>query len=206
MSSSIRSNHGNSSRSQYIQSPSRSSRTQSGAERVGLYGRLAERRNRRSADYGDAVDRGWHIREPSPDDAPAISDVLTAAGVAAWGSFLGEDRIAAATTGAEHPADLVAVDDDGVFAFVAWDVDTGEIQRLYTHPRGQGRGAGRVLLEQALDALRAAGRTRAWLNTEERNEAARRFYERNGWREDGEVRVRDWHGARLREPRYVKDL
>ena len=102
--------------------------------------------------------------------------------------------------------DLVAVDDEGVFAFVAWDTDTGEILRLYTHPRGWGRGAGRALLEHALQALRAAGRTQAWLNTEERGERTRRFYERNGWRESGTARVRDWHGATLREPRYIKKL
>jgi GNAT superfamily N-acetyltransferase len=148
----------------------------------------------------------WRVRKPAPGDAAAISEVLTAAGVAAWGAFLGEDRVIAATTGQEQPADLVAVDDQGVFAFVAWDAPSGEILRLYTHPRGSGRGAGRVLLERALDALRAAGRTHAWLNTEERNEGARRFYERNGWREDGAVRERDWHGAALREPRYVKEL
>ena len=102
--------------------------------------------------------------------------------------------------------DLVAVDDHGVFALVAWDAATGEIQRLYTHPRGQGRGAGRALLDRALDALRAAGSTEAWLNTEERNERARRFYEHHGWIEDGPARVREWHGARLVEPRYVKRL
>jgi GNAT superfamily N-acetyltransferase len=146
------------------------------------------------------------IRPARPDDAAAISAILTAAGVAAWGSFLGEDRIVAATSGVEHPADLVAVDDDGVFAFVSWDASTGEISRLYTHPRGQGRGAGGALLDRALDALRAAGVERAWLNTEERNADARRFYESHGWRMDGEVRVRDWHGAELREPRFVRDL
>jgi ribosomal protein S18 acetylase RimI-like enzyme len=83
---------------------------------------------------------------------------------------------------------------------------SGEITRLYTHPRGQGRGAARHLLGRALEALRAAGCTEAWLNTEERNEDARRFYERQGWVEDGRPRVRDWHGARLVEPRYVKRL
>jgi ribosomal protein S18 acetylase RimI-like enzyme len=140
------------------------------------------------------------------EDAPAISELLTASGVAAWGAFLGADRVKEATAGREHPADLVAVDDEGVLAFVAWDVVTGEIVRLYTHPRAWGRGAGRALLDRALDALRAAGLTQAWLNTEERNVRARDFYERHGWRQDGTARVRDWHGARLREPRYVKDL
>ncbi len=62
----------------------------------------------------------------------------------------------------------------------------------------------RELLTRAVDALLAAGCTEAWLNSEVRNEGARRFYERRGWVEDGAPRVRDWHGARLVEPRYVK--
>lgn len=145
----------------------------------------------------------WTLRLASRADASAISEVLTAAGIAAWGVFLGAQRIEAATRGKEHPADLVAVDAEGVFAFVAWDAASGEILRLYTHPRGWGRGAGRALLDRALDALRAAGHTVAWLHTEERNQRARRFYELHGWREEGPARVRDWQGTRVREPRYV---
>lgn len=132
--------------------------------------------------------------------------MLLAAGLEAWESFLGPGRIEAANRGRRHPADLVAVDHEGVFAFVAWDAESGEITRLYTHPRAQGRGAGSRLLECALDALRAAGCSEAWLNTEERNVGARRFYERQGWIEEGPPRVRDWHGARLVEPRYAKRL
>ena len=148
----------------------------------------------------------WSIRAATPADAAAVSEVVTAAGVAAWSGFLGRERIEEANRGRRHPADLVAVDDDGVFAFVAWDSATGEILRLYTHPRAWGRGIGRALLDRALDSLRHAGRSQAWLNTEERNLAVRRFYERHGWREEGPVRVREWHGAVLREPRYVRDL
>jgi ribosomal protein S18 acetylase RimI-like enzyme len=149
---------------------------------------------------------GWRIRPARPGDAAAITAVLLAAGLEAWADFLGAERIEAANRGRQHQADLVAVDDGGVFAFVAWDATTGEIQRLSTHPRAKGRGAGRALLDRALDALRAAGHTEAWLNTEERNERARRFYERHGWRQEGPARVRDWQGARLVEPRYVKHL
>jgi hypothetical protein len=70
-----------------------------------------------------------------PEDAAAVADVLTAAGIAAWGAFLGAEHIETATRGAEQPADLVAVDAEGVLGFVAWDAATGEILRLYTHPR-----------------------------------------------------------------------
>ncbi len=154
---------------------------------------------------GDAAST-WKLRPAGPADAEAVSEVLTAAGVEAWGSFLGADRVEQANRGRHHPADLVAEDAEGVIGFVAWEAETGEITRLYTHPRAWGSGAGRALLDAALDALRAAGRRQAWLNTEERNTRARAFYERHGWREDGPPRVRDWHGARLVEPRYVRDL
>lgn len=147
---------------------------------------------------------GWQIRQATPDDVAAVSDVLLAAALDAWATFLGAERIEAANRGRQHSANLVAEDDLGVFSFVAWDTTTGEILRLYTHPRRTGSGAGRALLDRALDAVRAAGYAQAWLNTEARNERARRFYERHGWREDGPARVREWHGARLVEPRYVK--
>lgn len=148
----------------------------------------------------------YRIRAATLADADAISDVLIAAALGAWSSWLGAERIETANRGRRHPADLVAEDEDGVFAFVSWNEKTGEIDRLYTHPRAQGRGAGRELLARALDALRAAGLGEAWLNTEERNRAARAFYESHGWVEDGPPRVRVWHGARLVEPRYVMRL
>jgi ribosomal protein S18 acetylase RimI-like enzyme len=151
-------------------------------------------------------ERSWSIRPATSADTGVISEILVAAGRLAWGPFLGEARVEEANRGRVHPADLVAVDEDGVFAFVAWNPATGEIERLYTHPRGWRRGAGRALLERAVEALRAAGLEQAWLVTEERNEGARRFYESVGWRIEGPARVRDWHGVRLREPRYVKDL
>lgn len=150
--------------------------------------------------------RSWRLRPARADDADAVSEVLRLAGIEAWGSFLGTDRVDRASRGRHHPADLVAEDAEGVLGFVAWDAATGEITRLYTLPRAWGRGAARALLDAALDALRAAGCRQAWLNTEERNTRARAFYVRHGWREEGPPRVRDWNGARLVEPRYVRDL
>jgi GNAT superfamily N-acetyltransferase len=134
-----------------------------------------------------------------------VAQVLLEAGVAAWAGFLGEDRIRAANAGRSHPADVVAEDGDGVYGFVSWDAQTGEVTRLYVHPRRWRAGVGRALLAAAEEALRAAGVRQAWLHTEERGPAGA-FYEHCGWRRDGAARVRDWHGARLVEPRYVKDL
>jgi len=148
----------------------------------------------------------WSIRRADLADAEEVSAVLRRAGLAAWGAFLGADRIEQANAGRRHPADAVAADADGVFAFVAWHEETGEISRLYTDPRGQGRGAARALLDVALDALGEAGRRQAWLYTEERNEAAIGFYLNHGWRIEGEPREREWHGAHLVELRLVHDI
>jgi GNAT superfamily N-acetyltransferase len=147
----------------------------------------------------------WTIRPATDADADAISDVLLEAGAKAW-AYLGEERVRTANRGVHQPADLVAVDEHGeVFAFVAWDASTGEVTRLFTHPRGWGYGAGQALLERACTTLHAAGREQAWLWTEERNDAVG-FYEHAGFRREGEPRVRDWHGAQLREPRFARDL
>jgi GNAT superfamily N-acetyltransferase len=145
------------------------------------------------------------LRPAAPSDAHGVAQVLVEAGVAAWAGFLGEERIRAANAGRSHPADVVAEDGDGVCGFVSWDAKTGEVTRLYVHPRRWRSGVGRALLAAAEEALRAAGLRQAWLNTEERGHAGA-FYDRCGWRRDGAPRVRDWHGARLVEPRYVKDL
>ncbi len=143
----------------------------------------------------------WELRAPGPDDGMAIGRVLTSAAVAAWADWLGSDRIVDANRDRVHPADLVAVDDGAVCGFVAWDIATGEVTRLYTDPRVWGQGVGRALLDAALETMARAGVKQAWLRTEERNDRACRFYESHGWRATGEVLERDWHGAHLRELR-----
>lgn len=152
-----------------------------------------------------AIGADWWVRLAAPEDEAAVSDVLLRAGIVAWGGYLDTELIERANRGRAQPANLVAVDSRGIFAFVAWDASSGEITRLFTDPRAWGRGAGSALLALAVDALADASRDQAWLYTEERNDAVD-FYLRRGWREEGEARVREWHGARLREPRFVKDL
>lgn len=102
---------------------------------------------------------------------------------------------------------LVAVDPrDGVIGFTAVHPDDGELFLLFVDPAHAGRGVGHVLLAAAHDALRAAGRTAAYLFTHEHNERALAVYTAAGYHTDGTVRESDFRGRQLREPRLVKRL
>ena len=60
---------------------------------------------------------------------------------------------------------------------------------LYVLPDWWSRGVGRALHDEVLARQRAEGRTSCNLWVLEENTRARRFYERLGWRENGETRV-----------------
>jgi GNAT superfamily N-acetyltransferase len=150
--------------------------------------------------------RTWRLRPAKPSDGAALGGVVVAAGLEAWGPWLGADLIAAANADTIHPADFVVEDGSGVCGFVAWDGDSGEIKRLYTHPRMWGAGAGRALLDAAVSALSEAGIATAWLLTEERNLRALQFYRAHGWRIEGDPVCRQWQGVELRELRHVREL
>lgn len=78
----------------------------------------------------------------------------------------------------------------------------GELRSLCVRPPVWGRGAGRMLMERALEELSLAGCREAVLWTEKRNTRPRRIYERAGWALDGAVRERDLLGCPIRESRY----
>jgi GNAT superfamily N-acetyltransferase len=60
---------------------------------------------------------------------------------------------------------------------------------LYVLPAHWGEGVGRELHDDVLQRLRAAGSRHCHLWVLEHNDRARRFYERLGWRENGDTRV-----------------
>jgi GNAT superfamily N-acetyltransferase len=70
-----------------------------------------------------------------------------------------------------------------------WSLESGGrdalLDELYVRDRG--RGAGAVLLDAMLDAARAGGASRMFLETEQANTAARRFYGRAGFDVEGSV-------------------
>ena len=82
---------------------------------------------------------------------------------------------------------LVAEDGEELLGFAV--LRTGWLERLYTHPNAWGRGVGSRLHDEAVELARALGSTGCKLWVLEANERARSFYERRGWRLNGETRI-----------------
>jgi ribosomal protein S18 acetylase RimI-like enzyme len=70
----------------------------------------------------------------------------------------------------------LAVEDDGIVGLLA--IGEQKVDQLHVEPRCQGRGVGTALLDRAKE-LSPEGLT---LFTHQRNERARAFYERRGFR------------------------
>jgi putative acetyltransferase len=91
-----------------------------------------------------------------------------------------------------HENEAWVADEDGlILGFATLRAD--ELDHLYVDPPSQGRGVGSALLERAKE-LRPEG-FRLW--TFQRNEGAKRFYERHGFRA---IRLTDGEHNEEREP------
>jgi GNAT superfamily N-acetyltransferase len=106
-----------------------------------------------------------------------------------------ESRLESFLSGLEQRSEdarVLVAECDGEVVGVATCVRDGatcELRSLYVVPGAWGTGAGRRLLETALDAMRARGATEAVLWVLEANGRARRFYEREGWTLEGGTRT-----------------
>ena len=127
------------------------------------------------------------IRRATPADADAIAAVQARAWRHAFADIVEPDRMPVASEQgrrlAEHiegGGEVQVFDQDGRIAGFAMFVGD-QLHALYVDPPAQGAGVGTVLLGAAVDALRAAGHTEAFLWTFEANGLARAFYERHGW-------------------------
>lgn len=164
------------------------------------------------------------VRVATPGDGFAIAAVQVASWRAAYAGIIPAGHLAAMSAAeraerhtrriAQPPprsVDLVAEQDDSV---VGWagagpsrdsDVDitvTGEIYAIYADPAVWSTGVGAALMAAALDHLRTAGFGAATLWVLERNDRARRFYERWGFHTDGGRQIIEV-GPGVPEVRYL---
>jgi GNAT superfamily N-acetyltransferase len=91
-------------------------------------------------------------------------------------------------------------EDSAVVGVSGWNADRGEGEGVfwlgwtYINPWKEGLGAGRMLLHAVLDRVRELGGRKMFLDTSSlpKYERAVRFYERNGFEQEG--RLRDYYG------------
>ncbi len=135
------------------------------------------------------------LRRAEPRDADAVADAFLAAraGMTYLPRVHGDDDVRAWIRDVLLPTREVWVaDEDGrAVGFAALGGD--ELEHLYVHPRAQGRGAGSSLL--ALAKERRPRGLGLWVF--QRNDGARRFYERYGFEL---VRETDGAGNEEHEP------
>ncbi|MEV4488823.1 GNAT family N-acetyltransferase [Micromonospora coxensis] len=165
------------------------------------------------------------LRPATVDDLLAVGALHQRSRVAAYSSFLPPEALAEPSaqamgaywverwgwerddhrmTVAERDGRLVGFsylgpDDEG-------DPATGLLNAIHLEPDERGRGTGRSLMVDALDAMRARGFSRAVLWVLRQNSHARRFYRRGGWTATGAVR--DEHVGPVAAPqlRYARML
>ena len=69
----------------------------------------------------------------------------------------------------------------GIAPLEGGDEDTCELRKMYFLPQARGLGAGSAMMAQCLDAARAAGFRRCYLETLDGMDAAMRLYQRSGF-------------------------
>ena len=168
------------------------------------------------------LDNPVRIRDAVPSDATAIAEVHVESWRAAYAGLLPPMvldglSIAQRSRHWSHVLDpmssdrVVVADRDGeVLGFAqvgpAHDADTGsttgQLGTLYLRSDTWGTGVGRQVHDAGLDRLVADGYDSAVLWMLSTNARASRFYERQGWRLDGHIRIQQFGGAVVIDHRW----
>lgn len=119
----------------------------------------------------DIWHRAWHVAHPGH-----VPDGLTAGRTLAAFRERTPSRVAD-TTVAEEGGRLLG------FVMVAGD----ELEQLFVDPDRHGAGVAAPLLRAGERRIAAAGHEVAWLAVVVGNARARRFYEKQGWRDAGDL-------------------
>jgi putative acetyltransferase len=156
---------------------------------------------------------GVRIRPYRPGDEHALADVFFASVREAGRDDYSEEQVRAWATERPHPSTFVDRAEDGRLLLVAADANDrvvayadlesdGHIDHMYCLPPWIGRGVGSALYEAIEREARSRGIQRLFV---EASEAARRLFERKGFRV---VRrnERELHGVGLHNFDMEKDL
>ncbi|MBI2443369.1 MAG: GNAT family N-acetyltransferase [Candidatus Levybacteria bacterium] len=83
---------------------------------------------------------------------------------------------------------------------------TGEVYSIYIDSQLMRKGIGTKLLKKGLGELKSFAFSQATLWVLDTNRSGRNFYEKHGWKTDGETKTEKRNNFDLRELRYYKDL
>ncbi len=154
------------------------------------------------------------LRPGTPDDAAAVATLWHAgwhdahAGHVPAGLTAARTHAEFAERAPRRVADTTVAEVAGVVAGFVMVVD-GEVEQVYVAAEHRGTGLAAVLLDEAERQVAAGGYDVAWLAVVEGNARARRFYERQGWRDAGPLPYEVTSGgATYLSPcrRYVRSL
>ncbi|ADD43915.1 GNAT family N-acetyltransferase [Stackebrandtia nassauensis] len=105
------------------------------------------------------------------------------------------------------PDTVVATVHGEVAGFVM--IHDDELDQVYVSAKHRGAGVAAAVITAAEDRVRSDGHRRAWLAVVADNPRARRFYERQGWVDDGDFDNPAWTPdgpVAVPTRRYVKEL
>ena len=91
--------------------------------------------------------------------------------------------------------DGVVLGGGGVAPLLGGDPEVCELRKMYFLPELRGQGAGAAMMATCLDAARALGFTRCYLETLRGMDAAMRLYERSGFHKIGAPMGATGHGG-----------
>ncbi|MBZ5741160.1 GNAT family N-acetyltransferase [Nocardioides mangrovi] len=132
------------------------------------------------------------LRPAVPADMATVADIWHAAWHVAHAGHVPDGLTAARTLEAFHertPArvddTVVAVVDGAVVGFTM--VDGDEVEQVFVDPAHHGGGVAAPLLAAVEQQVADAGYDVAWLAVVVGNARARRFYEKHGWYDEGDL-------------------
>ena len=137
------------------------------------------------------------IRTATPDEVEVLLEIQKASAVAGFGHVFPQDKYPFPSEAVldrwqkavDDPAEVVVLAEfDGAAVGLA-AVRAEWLDALYVVPSCWGMGVGPRLHDHALAWIRDFGCERGNLWVLEQNTRARRFYEKRGWRLNGETRI-----------------